>query len=51
MHSTGPVGDEVIRVGREGSNSTSLAGARVVTGFSSPADDSGVTRLDLNDNW
>ena len=49
MHSTGPVGDEVVRVGRGGSDSSSLARARVVTGFGSPADDTGVTRLDLND--
>jgi len=49
MHSTGPSGDEVVRVGREGSDSSSLARARVVTGFGSPADDTGVTRLDLND--
>ena len=49
MHSTGPVGDRVVRVGREGSDSSPLARARVVTGFGSPADDTGVTRLDLND--
>lgn len=49
MHSTGPVGDEAVRVGRDGSDASSLARARVVTGFGSPADDTGVTRLDLND--
>lgn len=49
MHSTGPVGDEAVRVGRADSDSSSVARARVVTGFGSPADDTGVTRLDLND--
>ena len=49
MHSAGPVGDEVVRVGREGSDSSPLARARVISGFGSPADDTGVTRLDLND--
>jgi DNA polymerase V len=49
MNSTGPVRDEVIRVGRDGADSPTGTRARVVTGFGSPADDTGVTRLDLND--
>ena len=41
--------NEVARVGREASFSPASPRASVAVGFGSPADDSGVTRLDLND--
>lgn len=40
---------ESIRVGRAPSTQPTVARTSVAIGFGSPADDSGVTRLDLND--
>jgi len=48
MSSTEPAGD-VVRVGRDRAAGQAPARASVSIGFGSPADDTGVTRLDLND--
>jgi DNA polymerase V len=40
---------DVVRVGRESAVDQTPTRASVVIGFGSPADDTGVTRLDLND--
>ena len=48
MSSIEPAGD-VVRVGRDPAPAPSPARASVAIGFGSPADDTGVTRLDLND--
>ena len=41
--------DDVIRVGRDAEVTSPLGRPNVAIGFGSPADDTGVTRLDLND--
>ena len=48
MSSIEPGGD-VVRVGRDPAAGPAPARASVAIGFGSPADDTGVTRLDLND--
>jgi DNA polymerase V len=48
MSSIEPASD-VVRVGRDPAVGPAPARASVAIGFGSPADDSGVTRLDLND--
>lgn len=42
-------GDGILRVGRDPGAAPALTRASVAIGFGSPAGDSGVTRLDLND--
>jgi len=49
MSSHWPGPGESIRVGRDASAPPRLGRASVAIGFGSPADDSGITRLDLND--
>ena len=48
MSSIEPAGD-VVQVGRDPAAGPAPARASVAIGFGSPADDTGVTRLDLND--
>lgn len=49
MSSARPDPGEPVRVGRESTPESTPVRASVAIGFGSPADDSGVTRLDLND--
>ncbi|WP_088281033.1 LexA family transcriptional regulator [Ideonella sp. A 288] len=49
MSSHRPDPGEAIRVGRDHGGGAAPVRASVAIGFGSPADDSGVTRLDLND--
>jgi len=49
MSSSQPSPGNVIRVGRDSAADPVHARSSVAIGFGSPADDTGVTRLDLND--
>ena len=49
MSSPEPRPDGVVQVGRDAATGPASTRARVAIGFGSPADDSGVSRLDLND--
>jgi DNA polymerase V len=49
MSSGDPFDAGIVRVGRVGGDPAAPARASVAAGFGSPADDTGVTRLDLND--
>jgi DNA polymerase V len=49
MSSIRPGPGESMRVGRDAATESAPVRASVAIGFGSPADDSGVTRLDLND--
>jgi DNA polymerase V len=49
MSSTSPIPDPIVRVGKEAGTPAGSTRASVAIGFGSPAGDSGVTRLDLND--
>jgi DNA polymerase V len=49
MSSTHPGPDAIVRVGRAAGTAAGSTRASVAIGFGSPAGDSGVTRLDLND--
>ena len=49
MSSSEPHPEGVIQVGRDAAKGTASTSASVAIGFGSPADDSGVSRLDLNE--
>ena len=49
MSSPDPLADGVLQVGRDAASGQIATRASVAIGFGSPADDSGVSRLDLND--
>jgi len=49
MASPDPPAGGILQVGRDAASSQTTTRASVAIGFGSPADDSGVPRLDLND--